>query len=121
MNKHHFAFPGLLTSFRFTLVVLLAAFVAAGTGCHGTKQVVTMAAGHTITAEIAGNHSIEAEPTHAVVKGQFGQVTVERERIRIDANEWVAIAADVPVAVSIQRHKLRVSAGRVTVERTMSK
>jgi hypothetical protein len=47
-------------------------------------------------------------------------VTVERTRVRIEGQDWTAIPADVPVNVSIRQHKLRITAGPVTISRTVS-
>jgi hypothetical protein len=88
--------------------------------CNRTPPIITEGAGHAITAEIEGTPLIETQTDSVVVAGPHGRVTIERERVRLDELDWTAIPADVPVTVTIKRHKVRIAAGPVTIERTMS-
>jgi hypothetical protein len=91
-----------------------------GTGCH-PKTYSTHAVGHAIAAQIEGaTRSIETLPTRAIIRGDHGAVWIERDRVRIDENPWTAIPADAAIDISIDRHTVRVKAGRVTVARTTS-
>lgn len=100
------------------LAVLLLGLVAA---CGGRTAYSTSAVGHSITAYIDGNtRSIETLPTSAIIRGSGGAVTIERERVRIEGNPWTAIPADVDIEVTIKANRVRIVAGRVTIERTVS-
>lgn len=100
------------------LAVLLSVFVAA---CGRSLTYRTHAVGHDISARIEGNtRSIETQPTYAMIRGGSGAVTIERERVRIDHNPWTAIPAGVAVEVTIRAGRVRVIAGHVTIERTVS-
>ncbi len=89
-------------------------------GCSAGTRLTTEAAGHVITAEVAGPHSIKSDAGRAVVTGQYGQVTVERARAQIDSQPWTPIPPDVAVRISILRGRLQLSAGPVSIRRTIS-
>ncbi len=88
------------------------------TGCHKSTHIVTSAAGHPITAVVEGNHSVDTQPTGAVIRSQFGKVTIERDRVQFDAARWTTIPEDVPVKISISNHKQWLTAGPVTITQT---
>ena len=89
------------------------------TACTNARHVILNAVGHEIRADIEGTHSIDEQPTHAIISGQFGKVTIERSRVRVEGLEWVAISENAPVAVRIVKHKLTVRAGGVSIARTI--
>lgn len=99
------------------LAVLLSGFLAA---CSHTTPVHTRAAGHDIAANIEGSHTIESQPAYAIIRGQYGEVRIEAGRVRIANNPWTGIPVDVNVEVTIKQHAIRVTAGRVKIERTVS-
>lgn len=91
------------------------------TACTRTPTISTLAAGHAITADIDGNSTkVEALPERGVLSSEFGQVTIERARMRVGELAWVKIAEDVPVNVTIHRGKIALNAGRVSVAQTVS-
>ena len=98
-------------------VVLFAVLVGA---CSPVSKIALRAAGHEITAEIEGKQSVESLPTHAIVGSEFGKVTIEETRVRVEGLNWTQIPAGVPVKVSIKRGKLQVVAGSVRIGRTIS-
>jgi hypothetical protein len=104
----------LLTASCFASVVLLVS------GCNRGEAMVTHAAGHEITAYIQGAHSIANREGSTILGSQFGAVTVERTRVRIEGQDWNAIPADVPVSIDIRPGKLRITAGRVRISRTVN-
>jgi hypothetical protein len=84
-------------------------------------EISTRAAGHEITAEITGNRTmVESLPDRGVLGSEWGQVTIERARMRVEGLAWTPIPESVPVAVSIKRGRLRVTAGNVSIGRTIS-
>jgi hypothetical protein len=120
MHALHSSFHQQPRASRFAVIALSTLLPLLFAGCTETTSITTHAAGHEITADIEGTPSVENEPTRAVIGGPFGTVTIERERVRLDDLQWTTIQADVPVWVSIRRHKVRVKAGRVTIARTTS-
>jgi hypothetical protein len=89
--------------------------------CSQGKQLSTHAAGHTIGAQIRGDSTtVEGHADGALLGSEFGKVRVERSRMRIEGEGWVKIAEDAPVTVSIQRGRIRLTAGKVSVGRTVS-
>ena len=96
----------------------VAALLFALTGCHKSTHIVTSAAGHPITAVVEGNHSVDTQRTGAVIRSQFGKVTIERARVQLDSVRWTTIPEDVPIKVSISSHKQWLTAGPVTVTQT---
>jgi hypothetical protein len=108
-------------NWRRPFVVSLQAFILASTltGCREAEHVIFNGVGHEISADIEGTHSIDAQLTQAVISSQFGKVTVERSRVRVDESQWVAIREDVPVTVRLFEHKLTINAGRVSIARTI--
>jgi hypothetical protein len=88
------------------------------TGCHNSSQIITKAAGHPITAVIEGTHSVDTQPTGAVICSQFAKVRIERARVQLDGVRWTTIPQDVPVKVGIFRHKQWLTAGPVTITQT---
>lgn len=91
--------------------------------CVGCARLTysTHAVGHDISAEIDGaTRSIETLPTYAILRGSHGTVRIERDRVRIDDGPWNSIPDDAAISVTIDRHIVRVKAGRVSIARTMS-
>jgi hypothetical protein len=105
---------------RLTAVGLMLALLAV-TACTRPPEISTSAAGHAITADIKGHGAkVEALPERGVLSSEFGQVTIERARMRVGELAWVQIAEDVPVNVTIHRGKIALKAGRVSVAQTVS-
>ena len=86
------------------------------TGCDRSTRISTNAAGHAISAEIVGTHSIDSKTDRAVIDGEFGQITVERARVRLKDGPWTKIPENVPVTVGIARHTRWVTAGGVSIK-----
>ena len=88
------------------------------TACGKSTLVSTNAAGHAISAELEGNHSIDAQTNRAIISSRFGSVTIEPARVRIDGAPWTRIPKGAPVELSISKHRTRVSAGPVLIVAT---
>jgi hypothetical protein len=88
--------------------------------CERTPTITTAGAGHTITARIEGHPTVQATPELATIAGPHGKVQIETTRLRLDDLEWVDIPAGVAVDVLLVRHKARVTAGPVTISRTIT-
>lgn len=88
------------------------------TGCHRSVRIALHSAGHSITVFVEGDHSIDTSPTGAVIRTQYGDVSVERSRVKLNELDWVAIPADVPVSVGISKHKRWLKAESVTIRQT---
>lgn len=101
-----------------TMFAVAAAFLLAA--CDPVTEVSLQAAGHETTVRFQGTHAIENHPQQAVLRGEFGTVTIEQTRIRLEGLDWVAIPADAPVTVNIKRHRMKLSAGPVSMERTIN-
>ncbi len=120
MKSHSLSF-GHLRACRVSDLLLAALSLFALTACTQTPEISTRAAGHEITAEITGNGTVvESLPERGVLRSEWGQVTIERSRVRLEGLAWTPIPENVPVAVSIKRGKLRVTAGNVSIGRTIS-
>jgi hypothetical protein len=116
MTTHPFSSRSFIP--RLTAMGLALALFAV-TACTRSPEISTSAAGHAITADIKGSGTkVEALP--GVLSSEFGQVTIERARMRVGELAWVQIAEDVPVNVTIHRGKVAVKAGRVSVAQTVS-
>jgi hypothetical protein len=96
----------------------VAALLLALTACSKFTHIATNAAGHSISAEIEGDHSIDSQTNRAVISCQFGKITIERARVRLEDGPWTAIPQEVPVTVGIARHKRWVTAGSVAIKET---
>jgi hypothetical protein len=118
-------------SFRSRAVVLrtllTSALTLAGftlTACSQKTQlpqISAQAAGHAITARIAGQGArVEDHAEGARLGSEFGEVTIERTRLRIEGAGWVRIAEGAPVTLSIERGRIDVKAGKVSASRTVS-
>ena len=103
----------------FATAALLIFLLSATTGCTKSTHVTTSAAGHQVSADIEGNHSLETKPDQAVISSPFGTVTIERARVRFDDAPWTKIPERAPIKVRISKHKLRMTSGTVTVTRTI--
>lgn len=105
---------------RVTTVALTLTLLAV-TACTRSPEISTSAAGHAITADIKGNGTkVEAQPERGLLSSEFGQVTIERSRMRVGELAWVGIPENVPVAVTIRRGKVALKAGRVSVAQSVS-
>ena len=104
---------------RIADAAVIILLMLAVTGCTKFTQVKTSAAGHQISATIVGNHSIDSQPSHGTISSPFGNITIERARVKFDENAWTAIPEGVPVKVSISKGKLWLAADRVTIKRTI--
>ena len=112
--------PSFATAGRTITIGSLGLAWLALVGCTRAPQVSTQAAGHAITARIKGDATkVESRPDSARLASEFGEVTVERTRMRIDGASWVKIAEGAPVTVSIERGRISVEAGTVRVNRTI--
>ena len=119
MNDLNFVPHQLLRKARFTALAMLIVLMLAVTGCNKATHVTTSAAGHQIRAAIEGNHSIESHPNQGVIASPFGKITIERARVQFDDAPWTKIPEGVAVKVSISKHKLFLTAGSVTMKRTI--
>ena len=105
------------TAHRLAAAVVTALTLAA---CSQTRPLSTQAAGHAITARIAGDHTlVKAHADGALLGSEFGSVTIERTRLRIEGANWVKIAEAVPVSLTIQRGHIHLTAGHVTLAQTV--
>jgi len=103
------------------MAVGFALALLAMTACTRSPEISTSAAGHSITADIKGNGTkVEALPERGVLSSEFGQVTIERARMRVGELAWVKIQEGVPVSVAIHRGKIALNAGSVSVAQTVS-
>lgn len=91
------------------------------TACTRAPEISTAAAGHAITADIKGHGTkVEALPERGVLGSEFGQVTIERARMRVGELAWVKIPENVPASVTIRQGKVVLKAGGVSVAETVS-
>jgi hypothetical protein len=104
---------------RFTAVAILSLLMLAIIGYGKSTRITTRAAGHQISADIVGDHSIDSQPDHGVISSQFGKIVIERARVKLDDAPWTKIPEDVSVEVSISKGKLWLAAGPVTTSRTI--
>lgn len=122
MNSSSLPSRAALRHALFTGALALAGFAL--TACSRQAplpQITAQAAGHAITAQVAGNGAkVEDHADGARVGSEFGQVTVERARLRIEGNDWVGIPEGAPVTLNIQRGKINIKAGNVSVSRSVS-
>lgn len=108
------------TSRWFFNTVAALALLFATASCSPVDHISTRAAGHAITIEIEGNHSLDAQTDRAVIASQFGRITVESSRVRLGEGPWNKIPVDVPMLVGISKHKRWVKAGAVSIQETSS-
>lgn len=99
----------------------LALALFATTACTQQPQISTQAAGHAVTARIKGNGTkVENRSDGALLSSEFGQVNIERTRMRIEGNSWVQISEGTPITLNIERGRITLNAGKVSVSRTVS-
>ena len=99
--------------------VLAAATLLSGlTACTRSTRISTRGAGHDISAEIEGNHSIDSQTNRAVIASEFGRITVEPARVQFGGGPWTRIPEGVPMMAGIFKHKRWVTAGGVSVKET---
>jgi hypothetical protein len=106
----------------FTGLLALAGFAL--TACSRQAplpQITAQAAGHAITAQIAGKDAkVEDHADGARLGSEFGHVTIERTRMRIEGSGWVGIAEGAPVTLRIERGRTDVKAGNVSASQSVS-
>jgi hypothetical protein len=69
-------------------------------------------------AHVDGAHTVvESRESHATIVGEFGRVTIERDRARVDAGPWERIPEGSPVQARIFRREVSLQAGAVTISR----
>jgi hypothetical protein len=106
---------------RRAAATLSVALLAIGLiGCGKGARISTHAAGHPINVEVTGKHSLESDAERGVIKSAHGTVVIEPTRMRVDDASWTAIEAGIPVEVQIEPGKVLLTAGRVTVKRTVN-
>lgn len=110
-------FPPICSRFACLLGLSLTLLFA---GCSRMSLHQFTAAGHDIEARVSGPPEIAAFPHQAVIGSRFGTVTIESERMRMEALDWVVIAPDSAVSITITPNTLEVHAGKVTIRRTQS-
>lgn len=101
MSKHT------ITSVAFT-VGLLACTGCSQTGGVSRTHLVTVAAGHQISADIEGVASIENQNAQTVIFSQFGQIVIERSRVLLGSNVWTDIPDGVPITLNFTQDKYSV-------------
>ncbi len=104
---------------RVAATLSLALLVLGLTACHKVTRISTKAAGHPIRVEVTGNHSLESDAERGVIQSPHGTVVIEPTRMRVDEAAWTVIEASVPVDVRIEPGRVLLTAGRVTVKRTV--
>lgn len=98
------------------LVLVLSTLAA----CTRTPPFSSHAAGHATTAWIKGaGAKLENRVDVAVLASEYGQVTIEPARVRIEGSAWVTIPEGAPVTVRIERGRISVKAGHVSVGQTV--
>lgn len=88
-------------------------------GCYKSTHITTSAAGHEIFVTVEGNHSIDADTNRAVISSSYGNVTVERNRVRLGEGRWTTVPENAAVEVKISKHKSLVSTKSVTVSQSV--
>lgn len=99
-------------------ILATAALLVALPACRKSNRISTHAAGHPITVEIEGRHSLEAGTNRAVLVGDFGKITVEPDRVQLGDGHWTKIPEAVPMIVGISKDKRWVTAGGVSITET---
>lgn len=122
MNSASLRSPATIHRTLFAAALALTAFAL--TACSRQTplpQISAHAAGHAITAQIAGTGAkVEDHAEGARLGSEFGQVTIERARMRIAGSGWVRIAEGAPVTLRIQRGRIDVKAGNVSASQMVS-
>jgi hypothetical protein len=86
------------------------------TACRESTYVSTRSAGHDISAQIEGDHSVDSETNRAIFTSEFGRITVEVTRVQLGDGPWTTIPEGVPLDLGISKHKRWVTADRVSVK-----
>lgn len=98
---------------RLLLVFLLV-------GCHHSKRISLQSAGHAISVQVEGDHSIDAESGKAVIRTAYGSISIEPSRVTLDGAHWTRIPEGVPVRVGMFKHSQWIAAGSVTIRQSSS-
>ena len=104
---------------KIRLFVALSISVVGLLGCAEAKHVSTQAAGHSVNISVIGQYSVEVSDNRGLIASEFGRVTIEPQRVRLNDSSWTAILEKVPVEVRISRGKLSVAAGPTTTTVTV--
>lgn len=100
---------------RYLKFSVLIGSVILVSGCANRARFETSGGGHAIFAQVEGNHTVDSRVTHATIRGEFGTVTIERDRARVGDGQWVRIPEEVAVQTEIAKGKTVVRAGKVTI------
>jgi len=100
--------------------IAAALMISAMTGCREAQRIAINAAGHPITLEIVGDHSIEGHAERGTIQSRHGAVVIEPTRMRMEDGKWTAIEAGIPVKIRMAPGRVVMAAGRVSVERTVN-
>jgi hypothetical protein len=120
MNSSNRSSPKKSNQLRFTTAAFFIVSSLVFGGCANPAHFETSGGGHQIVAKVEGAAVIDSQASHAAISSQFGGVTIERDRARIDQGQWTKIPENVPVETSISRHTVSIRAGRVTISRTVN-
>lgn len=107
-------------TFQTLTLLLLTLTLLAFSGCDKSTHITTFAAGHPINATIDGTHSIDTEGYQGLISSKFGNIRIQSARVQLDNGQWTKIPEQVPVNIRITKRKLKLNAGSVTIERTIS-
>ena len=106
------------TSLALVPMLVSAVLLLSLPACTPSTRIATHAAGHAITIDIEGHHSLETGTNRAVIVGEFGKITVEPARVQLGDGPWTKIPEDVPMIVGIVKHKRWVTAGGLRIKET---
>lgn len=112
-------FPPMKKPMPAFVSLTLGASLCALNGCDQPPDLVTEAAGHTISARIKGPHAMVTEGGQAVISGPYGKVTIERARVNVNGGHWTSIPEEAPVSLEMARSRLRIKAGNVTISHSV--
>jgi hypothetical protein len=104
----------------FPMLIASLLLMLGPVGCEKTTRISTAAAGHEITAVVSGDHSIDSQTDHGIISSPYGTVTIESSRMKLDDAPWTTIPVKSAVKVKISRGKVLLTAGNITVKRTVN-
>ncbi len=108
-----------MNSMNLMRTPLLLVPLLAMLGCTKVNRVSTHAVGHPVTVRVVGTHSIDEDDNRGVISSQYGRVTIERDRVKLNDAPWTAIRENVPIDVRISKGTLSVAAGSTTTSVTI--